>query len=259
MKKIIGGIKKNIFYISLIAGMALLVTALGLYNAKMNSKEKNIQVGQKTSEITEGNDTDTKETISGKEKNSSIGTYQDNLTDEASMADNRKVDASTDDGEGASAIYEAEYKESAKAAENELHFDPGKCNIEWPLVGNVIIPYSMDTTVYYDTLEEYKVSPAMIIEASEGDEVKAVYECKVSEVSSSPELGNYVMLDLGDGYAVTLGQLSEVSVRLGDKLKAGQVVGTVGQPSRFYSNEGVNLYFAIEKDGQPVDPNLLIQ
>lgn len=33
MKKFLGGIKKNIFYISLITGMAVLVTVLGLYNA----------------------------------------------------------------------------------------------------------------------------------------------------------------------------------------------------------------------------------
>ena len=41
MKKLLGGIKKNIFYISLITGMAVLVTVVGLYNAKNNSKEKN--------------------------------------------------------------------------------------------------------------------------------------------------------------------------------------------------------------------------
>ena len=37
MKKFFGGVKKNIFYISLITGMAVLVTVLGLYNAKTNS------------------------------------------------------------------------------------------------------------------------------------------------------------------------------------------------------------------------------
>ena len=45
MKKFLGGIKKNIFYISLITGMAVLVTVLGLYNAQTNSKEKTITIG----------------------------------------------------------------------------------------------------------------------------------------------------------------------------------------------------------------------
>ena len=48
MKKFLGGIKKNIFYISLITGMAVLVTVLGLYNAQTNSKEKTITIGQNT-------------------------------------------------------------------------------------------------------------------------------------------------------------------------------------------------------------------
>ena len=132
-------------------------------------------------------------------------------------------------------------------------------SISWPINGNVIIPYSMDTTVYFETLKEYKCSPAMVIEAQTGDEVKAVYESKVAEVSSNPELGNYVKLELGDGYTVTLGQLQDVKDALGEHLDAGQVVGTVGEPSRFYSEEGSNLYFAVEKDGNPVDPMLLIQ
>ena len=131
---------------------------------------------------------------------------------------------------------------------DSLHYDP-KDSISWPINGNVIIPYSMDTTVYFETLKEYKCSPAMVIEAQTGDEVKAVYESKVAEVSSNPELGNYV----------TLGQLQDVKVALGEHLDAGQVVGTVGEPSRFYSEEGSNLYFAVEKDGNPVDPMLLIQ
>ena len=141
---------------------------------------------------------------------------------------------------------------------DSLHYDP-KDSISWPINGNVIIPYSMDTTVYFETLKEYKCSPAMVIEAQTGDEVKAVYESKVAEVSSNPELGNYVKLELGDGYTVTLGQLQDVKVALGEHLDAGQVVGTVGEPSRFYSEEGSNLYFAVEKDGNPVDPMLLIQ
>ena len=40
MKKFLSGVKKNIFYISLITGMAVLVTVLGLYNAKTIQRKK---------------------------------------------------------------------------------------------------------------------------------------------------------------------------------------------------------------------------
>lgn len=236
MKKLIGGVKKNIFYISLIAGMAVLVAAVGLYNAKTNTNEEKLvdmqdSMGEDNADISE----ETKETISGREK-----------TEENTSETVRREQTATDTDAGMEIT-----------AQNDLHFD-AEDGISWPLTGNVIIPYSMDTTVYFETLKTYKCSPAMVIEAEKGAEVKAVYDCRVSEVSSSPELGNYVVLDLGDGYLVTLGQLEDVRVPLGTELSAGNVVGTVGEPSRFYTEEGTNLYFAIEKDGQPVDPMLLV-
>ena len=57
----------------------------------------------------------------------------------------------------------------------------------------------------------------------------------------------------------SLGQFEDIKAALGEYLEAGDVVGTIGEPSRFYTKEGTNLYFAIEKDGNPVDPMLLIQ
>lgn len=241
MKKILNGVKKNIFYISLIAGMAVLVTAVGLYNAGTGSKEENLVIGENaadddTSDLTG----ETKETISGREKKA---TATEITTEEITQEPETEAAEVAD--------------ETPAATEEVLHYNPEN-SITWPLSGNVIIPYSMDTTVYFETLKVYKCSPAMVIEAEKGAEVKAVYDCRVSEVSSSPELGNYVILELGDGYTVTLGQLEEVKAALGTKLSMGDVVGTVGEPSRFYTEEGTNLYFAIEKDGQPVDPMLLV-
>lgn len=241
MKKFLSGVKKNIFYVSLIAGMAVLVTVVGLYNAQTNSKEEAIVIGEGTQ------DGDASEPE---------GEAKETLSDRAKTAEDTAVATETEISGGAD-TESTETTKAQPATEESMHYDP-KNSIEWPLTGNVIIPYSMDTTVYFETLKTYKCSPAMVIEAEKGAEVKAVYDCKVSEVSSSPELGNFVVLELGDGYTVTLGQLEEVKVALGTKLSMGDVVGTVGEPSRFYAEEGTSLYFAVEKDGEPVDPMLLV-
>ena len=34
----------------------------------------------------------------------------------------------------------------------------------------------------------------------------------------------------------------------------GEVIGNVSEPTKYYSVEGPNLYFAVKKDGNPVDP-----
>lgn len=268
MKKFLSGVKKNIFYISLITGMAVLVTVLGLYNAKTSSKEKVIEIGQNTPyEDTSETEMQAKETLSGKDKDttaSETSASNENADiDDAESESEGTTEPSNMDSEEMQDTADGDFDDvsetsSDMSGETTLNYDP-KESISWPLAGNVIIPYSMDTTVYFETLKEYKCSPAMVIEAKTGDEVKAVYKCKVAEVSSNSELGNYVKLDLGNDYIVTLGQLQDVKTALGEYLEAGDIVGTVGAPSRFYSKEGTNLYFAIEKDGNPVDPMLLIQ
>ena len=73
-------------------------------------------------------------------------------------------------------------------------------------------------------------------------------------VSSDEELGNYVVLDLGNDYVATCGQLKDIQVMENEYLEAGQVLGYVAEPTKYYSVEGPNLYFAVKKDGNPVDP-----
>ena len=68
------------------------------------------------------------------------------------------------------------------------------------------------------------------------------------------ETGCTVTQDIGDGYTAVYGQLKELNFDVGDMVESGQVVGYVGEPTKYYSVEGSNVYFQILKDGVPVDP-----
>lgn len=140
----------------------------------------------------------------------------------------------------------------------ELNYD-GSTALMWPLNGNVIIPFSMDTTIFYETLNQYKCNAGIVLEAAENDKVSAAYKCKITEITSTPEFGNVVKASLGNGYEVMYGQLKDINVSVGQVVDAGCTIGTVAEPSRYYSKEGTNLYFAITKDGKPVDPVSLIE
>ena len=59
---------------------------------------------------------------------------------------------------------------------------------------------------------------------------------------------------MGNGYECMYGQLKEVQVKVGDYLEAGNVIGYLEIPTKYYSLEGCNLYFEMLKDGQPVNP-----
>lgn len=45
--------------------------------------------------------------------------------------------------------------------------------LEWPASGAVLINYSMDQTVYFSTLEQYKYNPALIIGGVTGENIGA--------------------------------------------------------------------------------------
>lgn len=134
----------------------------------------------------------------------------------------------------------------------ELHFDAE--NMSWPLQGNVIMNYSMDQTIYFATLDQYKYNPAVIIQAEVNTPVEAVAAGEVTSIDTSAETGTTVTVDMGDGYSAVYGQLKEISWNTGDRIEAGETVGYISEPTKYYSVEGANLYFELLKDGAPVNP-----
>lgn len=134
----------------------------------------------------------------------------------------------------------------------EQHFDAE--NMNWPLQGNVIMNYSMDQTIYFATLDQYKYNPAIMIQAEVNTPVEAVASGKVSSIETSAETGATVTVDMGDGYSAVYGQLKEISWNDGDEIVAGDIIGYVSEPTKYFSVEGANLYFELMKDGAPVNP-----
>ena len=92
---------------------------------------------------------------------------------------------------------EAELAEENNAAETEeteaaqsiqttgkaqtLHFSE---ELLWPMEGNVIINYSMDSTVYFPTLDQYKYNPAVIIAGEVNDKVYAVAKGQIKSIEN---------------------------------------------------------------------------
>lgn len=124
----------------------------------------------------------------------------------------------------------------------------------WPISGNVLLNFSMDKTIYFPTLAQYKYNPAIVIEATEGENIVAAASGEVIRIYSDEETGQTVVMNLGDGYELTYGQLDNLQVYTGDYVKAGEVLGTVAAPTKYYSVEGSNVYFKLTKDGTPVNP-----
>lgn len=139
-----------------------------------------------------------------------------------------------------------------------LHF-AAEDGMLWPMEGNVIMNYSMDSTVYFATLDQYKYNPAVIIAGDVNSKVYSAARGQIQSIENSEETGCTVTVNLGDGYQAVYGQLKELNFGVGDYVESGHVIGYISEPTKYFSTEGSNLYFELIKDGEPMDPVTLFQ
>ena len=138
-----------------------------------------------------------------------------------------------------------------------LTFDENSV-LDWPVAGNVIIDYSMSGTVYFPTLNVYKYNPALIIGAASGSQVVASAAGVVERIEEDAETGVTLTVHMGNDYRLVYGQLTNLAVSVGDSVESGTLLGVVAEPTKYYCEEGSNLYFKMTKDGTPVDPFLYL-
>ena len=192
------------------------------------------------------------------DESDSNGTGKDGTTTGSGTTDSGTTDSGTtgtsgSEGTGTSGSSGHTGTQATAGKSHNINFTEDSY-ILWPVNGAVIMSYSMDKTVYFQTLDQYKYNPAVIIEGAEGDQVLCGAPGIVKSIDVSAQTGTTVNVDIGNGYELLYGQLKEVPVKVGDYVEAKSVLGYVSQPTKYYSKEGCNVYFEMRKDGQPVNP-----
>ena len=147
--------------------------------------------------------------------------------------------------------------ESGKNVSN-LSFNQEK-GIMWPVSGEILMKYSADNAVYFKTLGQYKTNPALIISAEKGTSVASAAESVVTEVGENEEIGKYVETSLGDNYKIIYGQLDNIQVGKGDSLSEGEIIGVIAEPTKYYVEEGSNLYMEMLNGKENVDPLIFLR
>lgn len=188
-------------------------------------------------------------------------TVSENSIDMSSNSEEKKGDNTQDNTEADSQDNQnGETEEAEETASGSIVNGAFKetDGMGWPVLGNVVLNYSMDQTIFFSTLSQYKYNPAIIISANEGETVSACAKGVVKTVGNSEEIGNYVEMDLGNGYELILGQLDQITVKEGSTVERGQVVGCVAAPTKYYAVEGANVYMKVLKNGTPMNPMSLL-
>jgi murein DD-endopeptidase MepM/ murein hydrolase activator NlpD len=168
------------------------------------------------------------------------------------------------DAEAAATAEEAQEASASNIISEQALLDAGvsfstEDTLMWPSAGTVLIDYSMDGSVYFPTLNQYKYNPALVISSETGNQVLASAKGIVESIGIDEETGTTLVLNIGNGYKLTYGQLKELAVTEGDVVEEGALLGYVSEPTKYYSEEGSNLYFAMTQDGEAVDPVMYLE
>ena len=90
---------------------------------------------------------------------------------------------------------------------------------------------------------------------SNGEPVKAMNKGTVTKIWDDPLWGNCMTIDHGNGIVGHYYNLSkEMSVKEGDEVNAGEVIGAVGDTAQAEVAELSHLHFGLKKNGQWIDP-----
>ena len=165
-------------------------------------------------------------------------------------------DANEETSAASGTVDSAENQETAvetAGAAQDLMFSEATI-MELPVTGTVLIPYNMENTVYFPTLDLYQCNPGVVFSAAEGTPVLAAADGEVVSVENDARTGLTVTMNLGNGYEAIYGQLTDVSLEAGQKVQKAARIGAVAAPTKYYVKEGSNLFFEMKKDGKAIDP-----
>lgn len=125
-----------------------------------------------------------------------------------------------------------------------------------PVVGEVTKNHSIDTPVFSNTLNEWRVHTGIDISADEGAEVFCSADGVVTKVYSDPLLGKTVEVTHEGGIVSTYSNLATASIAVneGDEVKSGALLGKVGDTSLSELADEAHLHFCIKVNGVSVNP-----
>ena len=124
-----------------------------------------------------------------------------------------------------------------------------------PVEGKTVAEFSMDALSYNQTTRDWRVHDGVDIGAEAGTTVCAAADGTVYTVYEDDTMGKTVVIRHDGGYTTKYASLAdEVSVKAGDTVTAGQVIGCVGATALLESAVGDHVHFSVSCNGNVVNP-----
>ena len=145
-------------------------------------------------------------------------------------------------------------------AEEKKHEPVKDPTFSYPVKGEIIQNYAKEQLVYSQTLGEWVTHEGIDIKANKTTVVNASADGKVKYIKNDPRYGLTVIMEHANGFSSVYSNLLTAEfVSVGEELKSGQPIGTVGNTAAFEILDEPHLHFEILKEGEAVDPNMYLK
>ena len=271
----------QILYISLGGAIVAIILFIVLFNNISNKKE-NVQIGENNSggitteeanssigktvdevEKTDNEEENTVEIQVGEQSNESEDISQDSNTQEnnANSVQTNNNTVLENSGDIANSTNEINsVKQDAESAKNEDEEKVKDPTFVMPVEGEIVQHYGKEKLIYSDTLKEWTTHLGIDIKADKTTIVKSSSDGVVKSIKNDPRYGLTIVIEHVNGFtSVYSNLLSSEFVVVGENVKSGQTIGTVGNSATFEIVDEPHLHFEILKDGKSVDPEMYVK
>lgn len=154
-----------------------------------------------------------------------------------------------------SEIFSLEEQQRQKLKKAGKLAELGSFNAIWPVPSHYVTAQFHDPDYPFRHIFEH---PGLDLRAPQGTAVRAVSAGYVGTAKDAGMGYSYITLIHGAGFATVYGHMSSISVKTGQFVEAGDILGysggTPGTRGAGPFVTGAHLHFEIRKDGIPIDP-----
>lgn len=266
----------RIMYISIgciIAGLILFITLFSVLNSRKSKEKIDLQIGENNNPV---------ENVI-KDASSSIGKTVNEMKDYEEVKDGESVQVKTtaedqtdnkisetqNNNKGTNETnlvnqIETQNENNKTGETNKTSVQPEETQPDptftMPVEGEVVKKYGKDKLIYSDTLKEWTTHLGIDIKADKTTIVKASADGKIKSIKNDPRYGLTVVIEHINGFSSVYSNLLTAEfVVVGEDVKSGQTIGTVGNSATFEILDDPHLHFEILKDGNSIDPEMYIK
>ena len=142
------------------------------------------------------------------------------------------------------------------SSKNKVEKDP---EFVKPIEGEVLKEYAKESLIYSETLKEWTTHLGVDIKAERASVVKSAADGTVKYIKNDPRFGLTIIIEHSNGFETRYCNLLTTEfVSEGEKVKAGQTIGTVGDSAIYEIVDESHLHFEILKESINVNPGKYI-